>query len=92
MMSYEDFSPASRAAHMKGMQKKAASDDAQGPPDKRQDFTKGFLVNVLHVPLDLHYMCIHNLHSICHICTCICIPLEINIFFCHTGKKLSCDP
>lgn len=61
--SYEDLSPASRAAHTMvankaRSRKRVASDDAEGLPDKHQDFTKGFLVNDLHVFQDL-YMCIY---------------------------------
>lgn len=43
--TYEDLSPASRAARTKvsnkaRSRKRAAYDDAEGPPDKHQDFTK----------------------------------------------------
>ena len=59
--SYENLSPASRAMRTKvankaRCRKRAASDDVEGPPDKHQDFTKGILVNDLHVLLDLHYI------------------------------------
>ena len=46
--SYEDLSLASRAArtmvaNKARSRKRAASDDAEGPPDKHRDFTKGSL-------------------------------------------------
>ena len=46
--SYEDLSPASRAArtmvaNKARNRKRVASDDAEGPPDKHRDFTKGSL-------------------------------------------------
>ena len=53
--SYEDLSQASRAARAKvanrtRSRKRAASDDAEGPPDKHQDFKKGLhYKNFVHV-------------------------------------------
>ena len=46
---YEDLSLASRATRTKvsnkaRCRKRAASDDAEGPPDKHQDFKKGLLI------------------------------------------------
>ena len=48
MTSYEDLSLASRAArtmvaNKARSRKRAASDDAEGPPDKHRDFIKGSL-------------------------------------------------
>ena len=48
--SYEDLFPASRAtrtlvANKARSRKQAASDDAEGPPDKHQDFVKGSFLN-----------------------------------------------
>ena len=56
--SYDNLSPASRAARTKvankaRSRKRAASDDAEGPPDKHQDFKKGFLSK--NLLLGLHY-------------------------------------
>ena len=49
---YEDLSLASRATRTKvsnkaRYRKRAASDDAEGPPDKHQDFKKGLLIMFL---------------------------------------------
>ena len=58
--SYEDLSPASRATRTKvanqaRSRKRAASDNAESPPDKHQDFIKGVLV--INLLLALHYKC-----------------------------------
>ena len=63
MTSYEDLSQASRAAHTKvanrtRSKKRAASDDAEGPPDKHQDFKKG-----LHYSNFVHVYMSHNMYN-----------------------------
>ena len=81
---YDDLSPVSRAARTMVANKsrsrereRDASDDAEGPPDKHRDFTKGFLMNDLrvHALHNLIYMYAHihvhvQCHSICNICYC----------------------
>lgn len=57
--AYENLSPASRAtrtmvSNKARSRKRAASDDAEGPPDKQQDFIKGFLI--YSFLMALHYI------------------------------------